>query len=307
GGGLPGAREPSGRGRPAGHGSGPRRDRAPRTGGGRPGRIGCDRRRSLAGPGASSRPPPLPHHIEGGSRMSDPIRVLVADDHPAGLSGLVTLLDSAPDITVGAQAVDGTPALRAAQQLRPDGVRTDVRRPGAPGVAEAADGPSARRAAQPHRPDVVRTDVRLPGPTGIDITPRLRGTGASVLVISGFDLDEYVLGALAAGADGYLVKSEDPARILAAVRDVHRGDAVLSPAATRAVVSALHEAEAPGSSPARTSGRAPGEADPASGPRGNSGSGPGSGSASGPGSGPGSGSASGPGSGPAMIPAFPRR
>ncbi|HJB09476.1 MAG TPA: response regulator transcription factor [Candidatus Brachybacterium merdavium] len=194
--------------------------------------------------------------------MSDPIRVLVADDHPAVLSGLVTLLDSAPDITVVAQAVDGTSALRAAQQ---------------------------------HRPDVVLTDVRMPGATGIDITPRLRGTGASVLVISGFDLDEYVLGALAAGADGYLVKSEDPARILAAVRDVHRGDAVLSPAATRAVVSALHEAEAPGSSPARTSGRAPGEADPASGPRGNSGSGPGSGSAS------------GPGSGPAMIPAFTRR
>ena len=194
--------------------------------------------------------------------MSDPIRVLVADDHPAVLSGLVTLLDSAPDITVVAQAVDGTSALRAAQQ---------------------------------HRPDVVLTDVRMPGATGIDITPRLRGTGASVLVISGFDLDEYVLGALAAGADGYLVKSEDPARILAAVRDVHRGDAVLSPAATRAVVSALHEAEAPGSSPARTSGRAPGEADPASGPRGS------------PGSGPGSGSASGPGSGPAMIPAFTRR
>ena len=194
--------------------------------------------------------------------MSDPIRVLVADDHPAVLSGLVTLLDSAPDITVVAQAVDGTSALRAAQQ---------------------------------HRPDVVLTDVRMPGATGIDITPRLRGTGASVLVISGFDLDEYVLGALAAGADGYLVKSEDPARILAAVRDVHRGDAVLSPAATRAVVSALHEAEAPGSSPARTSGRAPDEADPASGPRGS------------PGSGPGSGSASGPGSGPAMIPAFTRR
>ena len=194
--------------------------------------------------------------------MSDPIRVLVADDHPAVLSGLVTLLDSAPDITVVAQAVDGTSALRAAQQ---------------------------------HRPDVVLTDVRMPGATGIDITPRLRGTGASVLVISGFDLDEYVLGALAAGADGYLVKSEDPARILAAVRDVHRGDAVLSPAATRAVVSALHEAEAPGSSPARTSGRAPGEADAASGPRGSSGSGPGSGSAS------------CPASGPAMIPAFTRR
>ena len=55
------------------------------------------------------------------------------------------------------------------------------------------------------------------------------------VVISGFDLDEFVLGALAAGADGYLVKSEDPQRILAAVRDVHRGAAVLSAAATRTV------------------------------------------------------------------------
>lgn len=135
-----------------------------------------------------------------------PIRVLVADDHPAVRSGLVALLNSAPDITV---------------------------------IAEAADGDCALAAAREHRPDVVLTDVRMPGATGIEITPRLRETGANVLVISGFDLDDYVLGALAAGADGYLVKSEDPQRILAAVRDVHRGDAVLSAAATRAVVGAL--------------------------------------------------------------------
>ena len=152
-----------------------------------------------------------------------PIRVVVADDHPAVRSGLVTLLGSAPDVTV---------------------------------VAEAADGPSALAAARSHRPDVVLTDVRMPGATGIEITPRLRETGASVLVISGFDLDEFVLGALAAGADGYLVKSEEPDRILAAVRDVHRGDAVLSAAATRAVVAALRGLEAvPSASP--PAGRAP--------------------------------------------------
>ena len=141
-----------------------------------------------------------------------PIRVLVADDHPAVRSGLVALLDSAADITV---------------------------------IAEAADGESAVAAAREHRPDVVLTDVRMPGATGIEITPRLRETGANVLVISGFDLDDYVLGALAAGADGYLVKTEDPQRILAAVRDVHRGDAVLSAAATRAVVGALRERSTP--------------------------------------------------------------
>ena len=141
-----------------------------------------------------------------GTGAQPPIRMVVADDHPAVRSGLVALLGSAPDITV---------------------------------VAEAADGEAAVAAAREHRPDVVLTDVRMPGATGIEITPRLRETGAHVLVISGFDLDDYVLGALAAGADGYLVKTEDPQRILAAVRDVHRGDAVLSAAATRAVVGAL--------------------------------------------------------------------
>lgn len=153
---------------------------------------------------------PSPSPAASDHPSSAPIRVVVAEDHPAVRSGLVALLGSAPDITV---------------------------------VAEAADGPAALEAARAHRPDVVLTDVRMPGATGIEITPQLRETGASVLVISGFDLDEFVLGALAAGADGYLVKSEDPQRILAAVRDVHRGDAVLSAAATRTVLAALRGRE----------------------------------------------------------------
>lgn len=161
------------------------------------------------------------------------IRVLVADDHPAVLSGLVTLLDSAPDIEV---------------------------------VAQASDGPGALDAVRAHRPDVVLTDVRMPGATGIDITPRLRETGAHVLVISGFDLDDYVLGALAAGADGYLVKSEDPQRILEAVRAVHGGDAVLSPAATRAVVGALRAAPPPAVAPGSATASVTGFACPAASP-----------------------------------------
>jgi DNA-binding NarL/FixJ family response regulator len=100
-----------------------------------------------------------------------PTRVLVAEDHPAVRSGLVAILGSAPDLEV---------------------------------VGEAADGPAALDLARRHRPDVVLTDVRMPGATGIEITPQLRATGARVLVISAFDLDGYVLGALAAGADGYL-------------------------------------------------------------------------------------------------------
>nr|WP_245354334.1 response regulator transcription factor [Brachybacterium sacelli] len=150
---------------------------------------------------------------------------MVADDHPAVRSGLVALLDSAEDITV---------------------------------VAEASDGAAAITAAREHHPEVVLTDVRMPGATGIEITPQLRETGAHVLVISGFDLDDYVLGALAAGADGYLVKSEDPQRILAAVRDVHRGDAVLSAAATRAVVGALRGRQSPGPGQEAEASGAPG-------------------------------------------------
>lgn len=158
---------------------------------------------------------------------TDPIRVLVADDHPAVRSGLVALLDSAPDITVVGEAADGTAAVRAAQELRPD---------------------------------VVLTDVRMPGATGIEITPQLREAGASVLVISGFDLDDFVLGALAAGADGYLVKTEDPARIQQAVRDVFRGDAVLSAAATRAVVGALRGRDAVAAAGSGAAGGADGAA-----------------------------------------------
>jgi DNA-binding NarL/FixJ family response regulator len=183
-----------------------------------------------AAPGTAADGPDAPDSDATAPR----IRVLVADDHPAVLSGLVTLLGSAPDIEV---------------------------------VAQAADGPSAIAAAQRHRPDVVLTDVRMPGATGIDITPRLRESGAHVLVISGFDLDEYVLGALAAGADGYLVKSEDPERILTAVRDVHRGDAVLSAAATRAVVGALRGGAPRSPLPSDAAGPAPGAAPaPAGGP-----------------------------------------
>src|SRR5699024_4949631 len=175
----------------------------------------------LAGPrppaaaGRHLRRPPRPRpSCRGAAAMTTPhpddppIRVVVAEDHPAVRSGLVALLETAPDITV---------------------------------VAEAADGRAALAAAHEHRPDVVLTDVRMPCATGIEITPQLRATGASVLVISCFDLADYVLGALSAGADGYLVKTEEPQRILAAVRDVHRGDAVLSAAATRAVVGALRD------------------------------------------------------------------
>ncbi|PWH07445.1 DNA-binding response regulator [Brachybacterium endophyticum] len=157
----------------------------------------------------SSASPATPHH----PAPDRPIRVLVADDHPAVRGGLVALLEADPSTQV---------------------------------VAQAADGDEAVRRARAERPDVALTDVRMPGATGIEITPALRELGARVLVISAFDLDSYVLGALAAGADGYLVKTEEPRRILDAVHAVASGDAVLSSAATRAVVAALRSEQAPG-------------------------------------------------------------
>src|SRR5699024_12874125 len=106
---------------------------------------------------------PHPHQRESAAITppnpeAPPIRVVVAERPPAVRSGLVALLETAPDITV---------------------------------VAEAADGQAALAAAHEHRPDVVLTDVRMPGATGIEITPQLRAAGASVLVISGFDLDDF--------------------------------------------------------------------------------------------------------------------
>lgn len=136
------------------------------------------------------------------------IRVLVADDQPAFRAGIVTLINSAADMSV---------------------------------VGEADDGPSTLETAARTRPHVVLTDVRMPGATGIEITPELCSSGCRVLVLSAFGLDDDVLAAVAAGADGYLVKTERPANIIAAVRSVARGESALSNETTAAVLQALRQ------------------------------------------------------------------
>ncbi|MEQ3550285.1 response regulator transcription factor [Pseudonocardia nematodicida] len=133
------------------------------------------------------------------------IRVVVADDQEAVRTGLVMILSSVPDIEV---------------------------------VAEAGDGLSAVRAAAEHRPDVVLMDIRMPGIDGIEATRRILAEGsAQVLVLTTFDLDELVDGALAAGAAGFLLKSVDAPRLTEGVRAVARGDGVLAPEVTRRVIS----------------------------------------------------------------------
>lgn len=135
------------------------------------------------------------------------IRVVVADDQATVRAGLVMILDSAPDIEV---------------------------------VGEVGDGLSAVRIAREQRPDLVLMDVRMPGIDGIEATRRLVGEGVcDVLVLTTFDVDEYVDGALAAGAAGFLLKTADAARLIEAVRAVARGDGVLAPEVTRRVIARL--------------------------------------------------------------------
>lgn len=138
------------------------------------------------------------------------IRVLVADDHAAIRAGLAMILDGAEGIEV---------------------------------VAEAADGEAAVRKATALRPDVVLMDVRMPGVDGIEATRRLVEAGVCpVLVLTTFDMDDYVYGALRAGASGFLLKSVEAARLVDAVRVVAAGDAVIEPSVTRRLISAFAEA-----------------------------------------------------------------
>lgn len=156
---------------------------------------------------------------------SAPIRVVVADDHAAFRAGIATLIGSAPDMSV---------------------------------VGEAEDGPSTVDVASRVRPDVVLTDVRMPGASGIEVTPALCSVGCRVLVISAFGLDGDVLDAIGAGADGYLVKTERPANILAAIRSVARGDAALSNETTTAVLTALRQRAEAAHKPDAAGDRSPG-------------------------------------------------
>ena len=145
------------------------------------------------------------------------VRVVVADDQEAVRTGLVLILGSVPDIEV---------------------------------VAEAGDGLDAVRAATEHRPDVVLMDIRMPGIDGIEATRRILAEGsAQVLVLTTFDLDELVDGALAAGASGFLLKSVDATRLQDGVRAVARGDGVLAPEVTRRVISRYAGAPQPSSVP----------------------------------------------------------
>ncbi|MFG2267839.1 response regulator [Streptomyces sp. NPDC048720] len=133
--------------------------------------------------------------------------VLVVDDQPLQRYGFRMLLDSVPGTEVVGEAAHGTEAVRKAAELRPD---------------------------------VVLMDVRMPGMDGIEATRRIVAAGgrSRVLVLTTFDLDEYVHAALRAGASGFLLKDARPEELLSGIRAVAAGDAVIAPALTRRL---LHE------------------------------------------------------------------
>ncbi len=135
-----------------------------------------------------------------------PISIVVADDHEVVRAGFAALLNTQPDFTVLGTASDGAEAVQVSRELRPD---------------------------------VVLMDVRMPGTDGIEATRQLAGgTGwPRVIILTTFDLDEYVYDALCAGASGFLLKDVTAERLFDAVRVVAVGEALLAPAVTRRLIS----------------------------------------------------------------------
>jgi DNA-binding NarL/FixJ family response regulator len=146
------------------------------------------------------------------------IRVVLADDQDLVREGLRMLLDVEPDIAVVGEAGDGRDALDEIRRLDPD---------------------------------VVLMDVRMPELDGIEATARVASTGskARVLVLTTFDLDEYVYRALKAGASGFLLKDATRDQLVSAVRTVARGESLLAPAVTRRLIEDFCRGPEPGSAP----------------------------------------------------------
>ena len=136
------------------------------------------------------------------------IRVLVADDQALVRGSFRILVDTAPDLT---------------------------------SVGEAASGAEAVELARSEKPDLVLMDIRMPGVDGIEATRQITAdpqtAAVRVLILTTFDLDEYVFAALRAGASGFLLKDTPPADLLAAIRVVAAGDALLAPGVTRRLIA----------------------------------------------------------------------
>jgi DNA-binding NarL/FixJ family response regulator len=138
------------------------------------------------------------------------IRVVIADDQTMVRAGFRSLLNEEPGIEV---------------------------------VGEASDGEQAVHAVRRHDPDVALVDIRMPNVDGLEATRRIvaAGAGTKILILTTFDLDEYVYEGLRAGASGFLLKDASPEQLIAAIHVIADGDAVLAPSVTRRVVEAFHQ------------------------------------------------------------------
>jgi DNA-binding NarL/FixJ family response regulator len=144
------------------------------------------------------------------------IRVVIADDQALMRSGLRLILDAQPDIEVIGEAVDGHDALAQCRE---------------------------------HHPDVVLMDIRMPRLDGLEATRRLGQAGAPpprVVILTTFDLDDYVYDALRAGATGFLLKTAPPEQLADGIRAAHAGDALLAPEITRRMIERFVSRPRPG-------------------------------------------------------------
>jgi DNA-binding NarL/FixJ family response regulator len=142
------------------------------------------------------------------------IDVLIADDQALIRSGLRSILDREPDMQVVGEAGDGRTAVQLTGELRPDVVLMDIRMPGLDGLAATRE-------------------IVAGGPTA-----------PKIVIITTFELDEYIYGALKAGASGFILKDAESDELVAAVRAVHRGNAMLSPSVTRHLIESYVSAPA---------------------------------------------------------------
>ena len=143
---------------------------------------------------------------------AEPLRVLIADDQAVVRMGFTAMLDSQQDMAVVGTAADGSQAVRMAREFRPDVVLMDIRMPVLDGIAATA---------------ALRQDSDTAGGAALP----------KVVVLTTFDLDDYVYDALRAGASGFLLKDATPDEILAAVRIVGAGEALLAPSVTRRLIA----------------------------------------------------------------------
>ena len=163
-----------------------------------------ERAGSTTGPGAE----PAAETTGPSEPAPDPIRILIAEDQALLRASFAALMNAEPDLAVVGQAVDGAEAVALAAGVRPD---------------------------------VVVMDIQMPGLSGIEATRRICAdsalAGTRVLVLTMFEVEEYVLGALRAGASGFLLKDASPQAVVDAVRTVHAGQSLLSPQVVTTLVA----------------------------------------------------------------------